>query len=147
MLSQIKKDDMYKEFRLDDRTIKFKSSVSDVEVERIMGLENSIYKTFLIKREGLQFQHNFRIRLFDVQRLLHIQIGVLGLYAFREPLQPFLVVKKLNQDLSKLYPIDLQKNLKEMISNGISPIYEIISSDVELFQKVLHDFPELKSYI
>lgn len=139
--------DAWKNKRLSDGSINLASQVDPKKAKRTNEFVEAIYSKITDDRAGSKFQRNFSFRIYDALTILHYELAVVSIFAFREPVKSYLVLRRIIKDelivSFEITDLDVQDILKK----EQSPIYFALANDGALLAKFLRQFPELTPFI
>ena len=140
--------DVWKNKRLTDGSINLASQVDLKKAKRTNEFVEAIYKKIYDERAGNKFQRNYSFRIYDALTILHFDMAVVSIFAFREPVKSFLVLRRIvKNELIECYDITDLISVKEVLIKEQSPIYFALAKDGVFLAKFLRQFPELTPFI
>ena len=139
--------DAWKHKRLSDGSINLASQVDPKKERRTNEFVEAIYSKIANDRVGNKFQRNFSFRIYDELTILHYELAIVSIFAYREPVKSYLVLRRFIKDelivMFEIKALDIQDVLKK----EQSPIYFALANDGALLAKFLRQFPELTPFI
>lgn len=139
--------DAWKNKRLSDGSINLASQVDPKKAKRTNEFVEAIYSKITDDRADSKFQRNFSFRIYDALTILHYELAVVSIFAFRQPVKSYLVLRRIIKDelivCFEITDLDVQDILKK----EQSPIYFALANDGALLAKFLRKFPDLTPFI
>jgi hypothetical protein len=146
-MSAIHSIDAWKNKRLSDGSINLASQVDQKRERRTNEFVEAIYLKITNDRAGNKFQRNFSFRIYDALTILHYELAVVSIFAFREPVKSYLVLRRIIKDeLIVSFEIN-DLTIQDFLKKEQSPIYWALAKDGALLAKFLRQFPELTPFI
>lgn len=146
-MSAIHSIDAWKNRRLLDGSINLASQVDLKKAKRTNEFVEAIYSKITDDRVGSKFQRNFSFRIYDALTILHYELAVVSIFAFREPVKSYLVLRRIIKDelIVSFGITDL--DVQDILKKEQSPIYFALANNGVLLAKFLRQFPELTPFI
>lgn len=139
--------DAWKHKRLSDGSINLASQVDLKKAKRTNEFVEAIYSKITDDRDGKKFQRNFSFRIYDFLTILHYELAIVSIFAFREPVKSYLVLRRIIKDelIASFEITDL--DVQDILKKEQSPIYFALAKDGALLARFLRQFPELTPFI